>query len=124
MEKPVYTFVERLNQGLEIRGITKSELSRRTGINLSTMCQYAKGKYSPKADYLRKIAIALNVSEPWLMGYDIPLERQEDMQIAPNKPITDEERYIIEALRLMTQEQKEMLLAMVNTVLSQNQQPR
>lgn len=88
------------------------------------MCQYAKGKYSPKTDYLRKIAIALNVSEPWLMGYDIPLERQEDMQIAPNKPITDEERYIIEALRLMTQEQKEMLLAMVNTVLSQNQQPR
>ena len=35
------------------------------------------GRYKAKTDGLKLIADALNVSPVWLMGYDVPMERQE-----------------------------------------------
>lgn len=51
-------------------GIRQTELCEKTGIGRSAMCQYLHGAFMPKQQKLRAIAEALNVSEPWLMGYD------------------------------------------------------
>ena len=68
------TFAQRLNKALIIRGLTAADLSRKLGINEGTISQYKSGSYEPKQRRLQAIAEALNVSIPWLMGADVPME--------------------------------------------------
>ena len=43
--------------------------------NKSDLSQYIAGKTEPGQDKLAVLSMALNVSEAWLMGYNVPLER-------------------------------------------------
>ena len=38
--------------------------------------QYVSGKVLPKQDKLTVLGLALNVSEAWLMGFDVPMSRE------------------------------------------------
>jgi len=69
------TFQDRLNQALEIRDMKPVELSQRTGLFKARISQYTNGVYEAKQKALYLIARALNVSEAWLMGHDVPMER-------------------------------------------------
>ena len=69
------TFKDRLNQALEIRGMKPVELSQRTGLSKARISQYTNGVYEAKQKALYLIARALNVSEAWLMGHNVPMER-------------------------------------------------
>lgn len=42
----------------------------------SALSQYFSGKHEPEDDKLTILGLALNVSEVWLMGYDVPMERK------------------------------------------------
>lgn len=68
---------ERLSQALSVKNITQTELCKKTGIPKSAMSQYIKGNFEPKQDRIYLIAKALNISEAWLMGYDVPMQREE-----------------------------------------------
>ncbi len=70
------TFAERFTQALIIRQISAAELSRKLNINEATLSQYKKGMYEPKQRRTELIAKALNVSIPWLMGADVPMEEE------------------------------------------------
>lgn len=69
------SFQERLTKAISLRGITKAELSRRTGIGRNSISDYTLGKYEAKQDYVYLLAQALNVDEAWLMGLDVPMEK-------------------------------------------------
>lgn len=69
------TFQSRLNQALEIRNMKPVELSQRTGLSKARISQYTNGVYEAKQKALYLIARALNVSEAWLMGHDVSMER-------------------------------------------------
>ena len=71
----VTSFAERLKRGLDLLKIKPSELSRITNISKSSISHYLKGDWEGKQDAVYSIARALNVSEAWLMGYDVPMER-------------------------------------------------
>ena len=45
-------------------------------MNKSDISQYCSGKTEPNQDKLFVLGSALNVSEAWLMGYDVPMERE------------------------------------------------
>ena len=68
------TFSARLCEALELRNMTAAELSRKLNINEGTVSQYKKGLYEPKQRRLQAIAEILNVSIPWLMGADVPMD--------------------------------------------------
>ena len=68
---------KRLAKALDIRNMKQSELCRLTEIPKSAMSQYVKGSFEPKQDRVYLISKALNVSEAWLMGYDVPMERSD-----------------------------------------------
>lgn len=70
-------FYERLKEALALREITQTELSKRTGIDKATISHYVSGSYKAKSDNLYAIAKALDISEPWLMGLDVPITRIE-----------------------------------------------
>ena len=64
------TFRERLEIALTNSGLSAAELSRITGINEGAISQYRKGVYKASQRTLEKLASALCVSIPWLMGLD------------------------------------------------------
>ena len=66
---------DRLRQALEEANMKQIELSRCTGIDRSAINRYLAGTYEPKQDAIHKMAQALNVSEMWLWGYDVPMQR-------------------------------------------------
>ena len=65
----------RLKEALSARGMKAIELSEATDIPKGAISYYLSGKSQPKADRLNLISAALNVSEAWLLGYDVPMER-------------------------------------------------
>jgi repressor LexA len=71
-------FHQRLKEAMRLRGITQTDLMRITQIPKSAISQYASGLFAPKKDRLAIIAEALNVSEGWLMGYDVPMRRKRE----------------------------------------------
>lgn len=82
----------RLKRALKINGMKQAELSSITKIPKSAISQYVSGAFEPKQDRVELIAEALNVSEAWLMGFDVPMER-EHKTFADNFPspnITEE----------------------------------
>lgn len=75
MEGPVDTFANRLNTAMRIRNVKASELSEKTGISKSSLSEYMKGKYEAKQTGIYLLSKVLNVSEAWLMGLNVPMER-------------------------------------------------
>lgn len=68
------TFAQRLRAGLDVRQMTQAELSQRSKISKSSISHYLKGDWEGKQDAVYSLAQVLDVSEAWLMGYDVPME--------------------------------------------------
>lgn len=49
------------------------------------LSQYVSGKVEPSQEKLTLLSLALNVSEPWLMGYDVP---KQEITSNPNSGIS------------------------------------
>ncbi len=67
---------DRLNEALNIRGMKPIELSEKTGIDKGSISSYLSGRYLPKSKNIYKIATILNVDPTWLLGYDVPMEKE------------------------------------------------
>jgi repressor LexA len=79
MSELIDTFSNRLKIAMRIRNIKASELSAKTGIAKSSLSEYIKGKYEAKQDGVFLLAKALDVNEAWLMGCNVPMERNDDL---------------------------------------------
>ena len=71
---------DRLREALEFRKMKASELCERTDIPKGAISYYMAGKSQPKSDRLFLISKALGVSEAWLLGYDVPMERSQEQK--------------------------------------------
>lgn len=71
---------DRLAEALEAAGMRPIELSEKTGVPKSMLSYYLNGKTKPKSDRLYILAQALDVSEAWLLGYDVPKARTPDQK--------------------------------------------
>ena len=85
----VDTFANRLKKAMSIRNIKAIELSEKTGISKSSLSEYINGKYEAKQDGVYLLAKALDVSEPWLMGLDVPMERINRTDTSNVFPLAD-----------------------------------
>lgn len=71
---------DRLREALDATGMKPIELSEATGIPKSMISYYLNGKTKPKADRIYIISQKLNVSEAWLLGYDVPMSRTAEQK--------------------------------------------
>lgn len=71
----IATTSERLQKIIDIRQIKQADLARATGISRGAISNYVQGRYEPKSDIVQKLANALNCSDMWLWGYDVPMEK-------------------------------------------------
>lgn len=65
----------RISEALTIRGMSQMELAEKSGIKKASINHWVKQRYQPKQVSLFKMARVLEVSEMWLAGYDVPMER-------------------------------------------------
>ncbi len=101
----------RIEKALNIRKMKQSELCKLANVPKSSLSLYLRGAYEPKQDKIYKMAVALNVSEAWLMGYDVPMQREETTP--STSELTDSERTMLELFRLLPESQQKVLIQMV-----------
>ena len=99
----VATTSQRLNQIISVRHIRQIDIiesakpfSEKYGVKLNKndLSQYVNGKTEPGQEKLTILGLALNVNEAWLMGYDVPMERdsqqtEQKTEPAPESSETD-----------------------------------
>ena len=73
--KRIASVAYRLQEAMDNACKTQADLVRETGISKGTLSRYLSGKFEPKQIAVNKLAIALNVSEMWLWGCDVQMER-------------------------------------------------
>lgn len=113
----VATCAERIKIALHIKGMKQSDLCRLTKIPKSALSQYISGAFEPKQDRIYLMAQALNVNETWLMGLDVPMERQVKNN-SPSEPIlTEGEQMLIDLFRRVPEEKQELVLQMIRVAL-------
>lgn len=80
MEQIQESIAARLKKAMAAADKKQADLVRETGLDRGSISSYLSGKYEPKQKAIYKLAQALNVSEAWLLGYDVPMTRTDDQK--------------------------------------------
>lgn len=115
MENSKCSLKDRLYEAMAVRGKKPVDLTRDLGIPKSAISQYLSGK-SQKMDSARLYAIAqyLDVDEPWLLGYDVPMEKQKT---APEDGLSKSKRQLLALAENCSEEDAERLLQVMELIL-------
>lgn len=107
----IETCGHRIEQAMVLRKMKQADLCKLANVPKSSLSLYLKGAYEPKQDRIYRIAIILNVSETWLMGYDVPMEREETSPTTTE--LTDSEKTMLELFRRIPESQQKVLIQMI-----------
>ena len=118
----VATCAERIKKALYIKGMKQSDLCRLTKIPKSALSQYISGAFEPKQDRIYLMAQALNVSEAWLMGLDVPMERQVKKASPTEADLSEGEKMLLELFRRVPEQQQTLVLQMIRAALGNPKQ--
>ena len=110
----------RIAKALSVRGMKQSQLCKLADIPKSSLSLYLQGAYEPKQDRIYKMANALNVSQEWLMGYDVPMEGNNSVSSNPME-LSDSEKEMVLLLRQVPEKQRAILIQMVRDGLGNRQ---
>ena len=107
---------ERLKEIMHIRQLKQADLARATGLAKGGISNYITGRYEPKSDVISKLAKALNCSEMWLWGYDVPMERQGLKNIPSDKnELSEGEKMWLELYHRVSDETRDVLINMMES---------
>lgn len=123
MNRPA-TFAQRLSELLAKKNISQAELSRRTGVSKSSITHYIKGDWEGKQDAVYAISQAMNINEAWLMGYDVPMEKdikEKNPTLGTEDGMDEIDKKFLELYRQLTPDQKKLLTAQILLMLQQDE---
>lgn len=83
------TIADRIKKGMAARGLRQTDIIEKTGINKGALSSYIAGRYEPKQNNIYLIAKALNVNEAWLMGADVPMDRDPSLNSIIDKRLSE-----------------------------------
>ncbi len=110
------TISERIKEGLQLRDMKQTDLVNLTGITKGALSSYISGAYEPKQRNIYKIAKALNVNEAWLMGYDVPMEREN----SDDTNLNDKATILLNSFNKLNEEGKDEAIKRVNELTELN----
>ena len=105
----------RIKKALRIKGMKQAELCKLANIPKSSLSQYLSGDFEPKQDRIYLISKALNVSEAWLMGFDVPMERQVKKNSPTEQSLTEGEKMWLELYHKISDDTKDILINMMTS---------
>jgi transcriptional regulator with XRE-family HTH domain len=83
-------------------------------MNKSDISQYVSGKVEPSQDKLVVLGMALNVTEAWLMGFDVPAVRKDSSKSA------EEDFAFYYKFSMLGERDKSIILDMIDSMLSKD----
>lgn len=108
---------KRIKIALDIRRMKQCELCERANIPKSSLSLYLSEAYEPKQDRIYSMAKVLDVSEAWLMGYNVPMER-ERVRVPEENSVTQSEQLLLDLFRKVPEDKQEMVLQMIRIALN------
>lgn len=81
-------------------------------MNKSDISQYVSGKVEPSQEKLVVLGMALNVTESWLMGFDVAMERKDTPTQA------DKDFDILYKFSMLSNRDKKIVSDMIDSMLS------
>lgn len=115
-----YTTAQRLKEVMALKKIRQIDIVRlaepycnvfKVKLGRNDISQYCSGIATPGQSKLNVMALALDVNEMWLMGYDVPMDRSDDP--------TDTE-FIASLGKIKDKEELPPEVAAINTILYPN----
>ena len=106
---------KRISKALSLRNMKQTDLCNITGIPKSAMSQYINGAFEPKQDRIFLIADALEVNEAWLMGFDVPMEKE--IQSPDKQELTEGEKLVLELFRKIPEDRQPEALELLQVAL-------
>ena len=120
------TTAQRLREVMEKRNLRQVDVlemaqpfSEKYGVKLkkNDLSQYLSGKVQPKQDKLTLLGLVLNVSEGWLMGFDVSPDRATEN--APEAGQTDGRvTECMELFSLLSDTEKDLVIRQIRGILS------
>lgn len=119
-----FTTAQRLKQIMDARKLRQTDILKAAEpyckkydvkLNKNDLSQYCSGKVEPRQDKLTILGMALSVSEAWLMGYDVSMERN----ITPTAENGDGRvKEYVELFELLSAEQQSFIIASIKGLLA------
>ena len=116
-QDPIESCAKRLRKALTIRNMKQSELCRKTKIATSAMSEYLSGLYEPKQDKIYIMAQALDVDPVWLMGFDVPMEKEDKKISLDELALTEGEKALIKLLRRVPASEQPIVIEKILSAL-------
>lgn len=120
-----YNTSQRLKQVMTARNMRQVDVLKaaepfcnKYGVKLgkNDLSQYVSGKVEPRQDKLTILGLALGVSEAWLMGYDVSMERS----VTPTAEIGDgRTKEYMELFQLLNADQQALIIHAIKGLLSE-----
>lgn len=114
--KRVANTSDRLKEAMMVACKTQADLVRETGLSKSSLSRYLSGGFEPKQNAIAKLASSLNVSEMWLWGYDVPMQKKETATENGNG-LSEAKQQLLDLAESCTEEDAEKLLQMMQILL-------
>jgi transcriptional regulator with XRE-family HTH domain len=108
---------QRIAKALEIKGMKQAELCKLANVPKSSLSLYLSGAYEPKQDRIYDIARVLNVNEAWLMGYDVPMEKDQKNSPSDKVELTEGEKMLLDLFKRVPKDKQELVLQMIRVAL-------
>lgn len=118
-----FTTSQRLKQIMDTRKLRQVDIlesaepfCKKYNIKLekNALSQYVSGKVEPGQEKLTILGMALGVSEAWLMGFDVPMERYTPTTENGNRRTSE----FIELFSLLTAEQQALVINQIKGILA------
>ena len=116
MSEKMSCLKDRLRLALELREKRATDLVNDLNIPKSAISQYLSGKsQNMDSERLFKVCKYLSVSEPWLLGFDVPMT---DTPSSGNNKLTEGEQMLLDLFRQVPEDQQQLVLQMIRAALS------
>lgn len=120
-----YNTAQRLKQVMTARNMRQVDVLSaakpfcdKYGVKLgkNDLSQYVSGKCEPRQDKLTILGLALGVSEAWLMGYDVSMDRS----VTPTAEVGDgRTSEYINLFQLLDEDQQALIIHAIKGLLSE-----
>ena len=116
--KRIETCGKRIEIALSIRNMKQRDLCELADVPKSSLSLYLKGAYEPKQDRIYRMARVLHVDETWLMGYDVPMEKEQTTTPIVEPQVTESEQMLLDLFRKVPVNKQEMIIQMIQVAIN------
>ncbi len=122
-----YKRENRIAEALNMLGWKQVDLVERTGIPKASINAWVKQNWQPRQKSIMKMAQVLGVSEMWLAGYDVPMERplaqiknDELIQLINNIRKDEDLQRLVSSICNLSSDQRKTIESLVNDLSKLN----